>query len=267
MRQATRERQARVLSELLDRKHVTIKNLAEDMSVSEATVRRDLKALADDQKLQLIHGGAIMPADGYFSFESRLDRNRREKSVIGQLAAGLVRDGEQIFLDSGTTSFEMAAHLSERRGLSVIVNSALLALEFKAQSLNLICLGGQYRPDRMDTIGPIAISTLDQLRGYTAFIGADGLSMDFGISAADIDSAHLYRLAITNAREVVLLVDHTKFESASLFKIVDWDVIRKLVTDQTPSEQWMQFLRQRNIEVICPDSVHQTNRNEIQAIA
>src|SRR5262249_142004 len=148
--------------------------------------------------------------------------------------------------------FEMAEPLASKRGLSIIVNSARLALELKSPSMNLIILGGQFRPDRMDTVGPIAMSTLDQLRGYRAFIGADGLSMDFGIAAADIESAHLYRMAVSNAREAVLLVDHTKFQSASLFKIVEWDAIKRLVTDQLPDEKWMRFLLQRNIEVICP---------------
>ncbi|NJL31111.1 MAG: hypothetical protein HC898_05495, partial [Phycisphaerales bacterium] len=128
----------------------------------------------------------------------------------------------------------MATHLRRRRGLSIILNSARLALELQGVAhvngsigpsgnntgnLSLIMLGGQYRPDRMDTIGPIATSTLEQLRGYQCFIGADGLSMDFGPSAADIDSAHLYRLAVQNARETILVVDQSKFQSASLFKL------------------------------------------------
>ncbi|HVT87765.1 MAG TPA: DeoR/GlpR family DNA-binding transcription regulator [Tepidisphaeraceae bacterium] len=254
MRQATRERQARVLSELLDKKHVTVRDLATNMDVSEATVRRDLKALADGQKVHLFHGGAVLPSEAYFSFGAKRDRNQAAKHVIGQLAASLVNDGEQILLDSGTTIFEMAEPLSSKRGLSVILNSARLALELKGQSMNLIMLGGQYRPDRMDTIGPIAMSTLDQLRGYTAFLGADGVSMNFGVSAADIESAHLYRLAVTNARETVLLVDHTKFESASLFKIVDWDVIHRIVTDERPTDDWMQFFNTRNIKVIYPQT-------------
>jgi DeoR/GlpR family transcriptional regulator of sugar metabolism len=254
MRQATRERQARVLSELLDKKHVTVRKLAENMGISEATIRRDLKTLADGQKVHLVHGGALLPGDADFSFTAKRDRNKYAKSIIGELASTLVRDGEQIFLDSGTTSFEMAQPLGTKRGLSIIVNSARLALELKTPSMNLIMLGGQYRPDRMDTIGPIAMSTLDQLRGYTAFIGADGLAMGFGVSAADIDSAHLYRLAVANAREAVLLVDHTKFETASLFKIVDWDMIRKIVTDVRPSDEWMTFFGQHGIEVFHPDT-------------
>lgn len=260
MRQATRERQARVLSELLEKKHVTVKMLAEHMSVSEATVRRDLRALANGQKVHLVHGGAMLPSDAYFSFSAKRDRNLEAKRIIGRLAADLVNDGDHIFMDAGTTCFEMVGPLSSKRGLSIIINSARLALELKAPAMNLIMLGGQYRPDRMDSIGPIALATLDQLRGYTAFIGADGLSMDFGISAADIDSAHLHRLAIANARETVLLVDHTKFEAASLFKIVDWDRIQRLVTDRRPGDSWLQFLDQRGIRVIYPQS--QTPENE-----
>jgi DeoR/GlpR family transcriptional regulator of sugar metabolism len=223
------------------------------MAVSEATVRRDLKALAEDEKISLVHGGATLPNDADFSFRAKRDRQIEAKHVIGQLAANVISDGEQIFLDSGTTIFEMAEPLAIKRGLSIIVNSARLALELKSPAMNLIILGGQYRPDRMDTVGPIAMSTLEQLRGFTAFIGADGLSMSFGISAADIESAHLYRMAVSNARETVLLVDHTKFQSASLFKIVDWNAIHRLVTDQRPDEQWMAFLKQNNIDVIYPE--------------
>lgn len=223
------------------------------MAVSEATVRRDLRELARDQKVNLVHGGATLPGNGDFSFGAKRRRQLDAKHVIGQLAADIVRDGEQIFLDSGTTCFEMAAPLTAKRGLSIIVNSARLALELKTPAMNLIILGGQYRPDRMDTVGPITLSMLEQLRGYTAFIGADGLSMSFGVSAADIESAHLHRLAVGNAREAVLLVDHTKFENASLFKIVDWDSIDRLVTDRRPDDDWMRFLHEQQITVICPD--------------
>jgi DeoR family transcriptional regulator, fructose operon transcriptional repressor len=253
MRHTTRDRQARMLSELLERRHVTVRQLALDMDVSEATVRRDLRFLAEEKRVTLFHGGAAMPADGNYAFETKRDRNRPSKRLIGEIAASLVRDGDTIFLDSGTTCFEMAGPLGGRRGLSVIMNSARLALEFRAQGANLIMLGGQYRPDRMDTVGPIAQATLDQLRGYTAFIGADGISMDaFGVSASDIDSANLYRLAVQNARETVLVIDHSKFQSASLFKIVDWALIRRVVTDAAPSSDWREFLASRNIELHLP---------------
>jgi DeoR/GlpR family transcriptional regulator of sugar metabolism len=172
------------------------------------------------------------------------------KRVIGKLAAELVPDGEHIFLDSGTTSFEMTPFLKRRRGLSIIVNSARLALELDSPGVQVILLGGLYRPDRMDTTGPLATSTLEQLRGYVAFIGADGLHREFGLAAADIESAQLYRLAVGNARETVLLADHSKFTSPSLYKIVDWERISRVVTDREPSGEWLEFFQQQNIEVI-----------------
>jgi DeoR/GlpR family transcriptional regulator of sugar metabolism len=104
----------------------------------------------------------------------------------------------------------------------------------------------------MDTIGPLAMATLDQLRGYLAFIGADGLSREFGLTAGDIDSAHLYRLAIGNARQTTLLADHTKFESPSLFKIVGFEAISRVVTDVQPSVEWMEFFQAKGIQVVYP---------------
>ncbi len=145
----------------------------------------------------------------------------------------------------------MAAFLKRKRGLSIIVNSARLAMELDAPGLGVIMLGGQYRPDRMDIVGPLAMSMLDQLRGYVCFIGADGLHMDFGPAAADIESAAIYRQAVQNARRTVLLVDHSKFPAPSLFKIVDWEAVSLVVTDQAPLAEWGEFFQARGIEVTC----------------
>lgn len=240
------------MSELIDRKHVTVKELADNMSVSEATVRRDLRTLADSQKLSLVHGGATLSRQD-FSFIAKHERNLTAKRIIGCLAASLVSDGQQLFLDSGTTAFEMVPFLARKRGLSIVLNSARLALELRTPETNIIMLGGQFRPDRMDTVGPITLANLEQLRGFVAFIGADGMSMDFGPSAVDMESAHLCRLAVTHARETVLLVDHTKFEAASLFKIVEWDKISRVVTDRPPTPDWNAFLSARNIQLHHPD--------------
>jgi DeoR/GlpR family transcriptional regulator of sugar metabolism len=240
------------MSELLDRKHVTVKELADAMGVSEATVRRDLHTLAGSQQLSLVHGGATLSRQD-FSFLAKHDRNLTAKRIIGCLAAGLVQDGQQLLLDSGTTVFEMAAFLAGKRGLSIVLNSARLALELRAPETNIIMLGGQFRPDRMDTVGPITLENLEQLRGFVAFVGADGLAMEFGPSAVDMESAHLYRLAVANALETVLLVDHTKFEAASLFRIVEWDKIDRIVTDRPPSTEWASFLASHDIQVHHPD--------------
>jgi DeoR family transcriptional regulator of aga operon len=249
----TGQRRDFILRSILEHGHVEVKGLAQQMTVSDATVRRDLRSLADQSQVELVYGGATLPRATDFSFRSKALRNIEAKRVIGGIAAGLVSDNEQLFIDSGTTCFEMCHHLKRRRGLRVIVNSARLAVELgNSAEISVILVGGHYRPERMDSVGPLATATVEQLRGYMAFVGADGLSQDFGVSASDIESAHLYRQAIRNARETILLVDHTKFLTPSLFKICEIESISRMVTDQKPIDDWYEFLNGRGIEVLFP---------------
>lgn len=253
MSQNTTERREEILNRVLARGHVTVRGLAGDLSVSEATVRRDLRSLADEKRLDLVYGGATLPRASDYSIQSRAQRNVDAKRVVGRLAAGLVHDGEMLFVDSGTTCFEMRHHLVRKRGLSIIINSTRLALELGAgQDISIIQLGGHYRPERMDSYGPLATEAIDQLRGYVAFIGADGLGMDFGLTASDIHTAYLYQHVLKNARESILLVDHTKFNAPSLFRICGWDAISRVVTDRPPDTEWAEFLNARGIEIIRP---------------
>jgi DeoR/GlpR family transcriptional regulator of sugar metabolism len=248
--QATEERRKQIMSQLLDRKHLTVKELAEAMQVSGATVRRDLKALASEEELLLVHGGATLPRQRDFSFRAKQLRSVEQKRIIGRLAAGLLANGDQVFLDSGTTCCEMVPYLKQMHGVTVLSNSARLVLQLNAPGLSVFLIGGEYRPDRMDTVGPMAMTALNQVRGYMAFIGADGLSVDFGPSASDAASAQLHRRVVENAREAVLLVDSSKFGGASLFQIVDWSRISKIVTDREPDRPWKRFFDERRIELI-----------------
>jgi len=252
---STKQRRDQIMARLYEVGHVEVRELSTSLAISEATVRRDLRLLADEGSLELVYGGATLPRASDFSFLSRTQRNIDAKRVVGRLAAELVQDCDQLYLDSGTTCFEMCPYLRSKRGLSIVVNSVRLVTELgNAPNLSIIMLGGQYRCDRMDVIGPLSSTMIDQLRGYRAFIGADGLSMDFGVTAGDIDTAHLNRQVMRNAREVILIVDHTKFLTPSLFKQCDFDAISRVITDHRPSPEWEAFLQDEGIEVLFPDA-------------
>ncbi|MCK5113658.1 MAG: DeoR/GlpR transcriptional regulator [Phycisphaerae bacterium] len=252
MGKSTKQRRQAILADVYRLGRVSIREMAVSLEISEATARRDLQDLARYGKVELVHGGATLPHKGDFSFHSKGMRNVEAKRIVGQLAADCVNDGDLIFLDSGTTCFQMAPYIQSKRSVSIIVNSARLALELESADLNVILLGGQYRPERMDTVGPMTIAALDQLRGFTAFVGTDGLSMDFGPTANDIESAYVYRKAIANSRESILLADHSKFLNPSLFKIDGFEAISKIITDQRPSDEWMRFLKGLQIKVVYP---------------
>ena len=254
MSQSTIDRRKRIMAQLLDKKQVSVKDLSQVLEVSDATVRRDLKILADEQGLELNHGGASLPRNRDYSYEAKLLRASEAKRVIGRLAAGLVHDGDHIFLDSGTTCSEVVPHIKRLHNITILANSARLALDLNGSSVRMFLIGGEYRPDRMDTVGPMSLTALNTVRGYVAFIGADGVSMEFGPSASDVESAHLNQQVIQNASSTVLLVDHGKLGNASLFQIVDWSRIRAVVTDQSPNAEWIAFFKEKEIEVIYPAS-------------
>ena len=260
-----KQRKDYILERVYRNGHVLVKDLAIELSISEATVRRDLKTMADAQEVELIYGGATLKRHADFSFRSKNILNVEAKRRVGELAVGLIQDGDQIFLDSGTTTFQMAGLLKGKRSVSVITHSIRLAEELSAiPDINIIMLGGQYRVDRMDTIGPLALEAMEQLRGYRAFIGADGVSMDFGLAASDIESSHLYRLAVRHARETILVLDHTKFEAPSLYKIVDWEAVSTVVTDQAPTPEWCEFLKSKKVSLVAPEVQEENLESRIQ---
>ena len=252
MSTTAQQRRQRILDEVFARRSVTVVSLASAVEASEATIRRDLKALADEGQIDLVYGGASVRRNSDFSFRAKQQRNIEQKRLIGKLAADLIRDNDQVFLDSGTTCFEMVPHLKRKRGVSIIANSARLALELDSPTIGVIMVGGQYRHERMDCVGPLAVSELEQLRGYLCFIGADGISPDFGPSASDLESAHLNRMAVLGSRETVLVVDSTKFTTPSLFKIVDWDRISRVVSDARPDDLWLNFFETHGITLVLP---------------
>lgn len=251
MQQTGEQRREEILNRIVAHGHAAIRDTAVDFGVSEATIRRDLRSLADAGRVELVYGGATLPRTLDFSIESRALRNVEAKRICGKLAADLVTDGEMLYVDSGTTCFEMRHHLSRRKNLSVIVNSTRLAVELGNQpDIRIIQIGGHYRPERMDTYGPLATHAIDQLRGYLAFIGADGLDMDFGPTASDIHTADLYRHVMRNARETILLVDHTKFLVPSLYRLCAWSDISRIITDSPPPPEWREFLHDAGIGVL-----------------
>lgn len=246
------QRRDTILGRIQDKGHVAVRELAELIGVSEATVRRDLRQLADERSLELVYGGATTRRQTEHSLQARAARNRRAKQIVGRLAAELVQDGDTLFVDPGTTCYEMLEGLMKRRPLTVIANSTRLSQDLAAHpECEVVLIGGHYRPDRMDTCGPLAANSIDQMRGYRAFIGTDGLSVEFGVSANDIQTAYLFQHVIRNARETILLVDHTKLAAPSLFRICGIEDVSRVVIDRDPGPEWREALTALGIDLIC----------------
>src|SRR5512136_1755361 len=152
------ERQQRLLRTIEQQRRITVNQIVAQFEVSLATARRDLETLADQGKVQRVHGGAIAVrlAPPEPPVLQRTSEQSSEKVRIGQAAVDLIADGETIFLSSGTTVLEVARRLRGKRNLTVITNSLLVVNELAdAPELSLICLGGMLRRSEMSLIGHI----------------------------------------------------------------------------------------------------------------
>jgi DeoR/GlpR family transcriptional regulator of sugar metabolism len=258
MSASARQRREKILACIRQNSQVSVKALAASLVASEPTIRRDLRALAAQGHVMLVYGGATLTPEKDNSFRSRSQQNIEAKKTIGRLAAGFVKDGDTILLDSGSTTASMLPFLKSSRGLTIITHSARLALEIEVPTASVILIGGAYRQHLMDTVGPLAAANFEHLRGYTAFIGASGMDKEFGLTATEAESAHINSLTVRNAARTILLVDYTKFTKSCVFKVAGFESISAVVCDQPPPPDWRDFFASRGIPVVSPSSPQHT---------
>ncbi|OHB58837.1 MAG: hypothetical protein A2Y07_03425 [Planctomycetes bacterium GWF2_50_10] len=187
------------------------------------------------------------------SVRYRQTRNLAAKRVVGKLAASLIKDNDLIYLEAGSTCYEIIPYLAQKKSITIICNSLYLMSRLNEMSQHQILLiGGQYRPQRMDMVGPNAEAAIAQLSGFKAFTGADDITIDSGISGSDVVTVSFAKLVLQRAHEVIFVGDHTKFDNPALYKIADIDELDYIVTDEAPSEQWLSAATQKSIKLVYP---------------
>ncbi len=243
-----------ILDRLNANGRIYVPDLAKELDVTEVTIRRDLAFLQGQGLLKKTYGGAVLASpDVASSVRYRQTRKLKAKKVVGELAATLVHDGDIIYLEAGSTCYEIIPHLADKKDLTIIVNSLYLMRRLgELTGHKIIIIGGQYRHDRMDTVGPSAEFAIAQLGGFKAFTGADDITIDAGISGADVVTVGFARLVLEKANAVIFVGDHTKFDNPALYKIADIERLDYIVTDFKPSPAWHRVAKNKNIKLIYP---------------
>ncbi|WP_432252439.1 DeoR/GlpR family DNA-binding transcription regulator [Streptomyces sp. HNM1019] len=217
---------------------VSLRELARVVQTSEVTVRRDVRALEAEGLLDRRHGGAVLP--GGFTRESGFPQKSHlataEKTAIADLAAGFVEEGEAVVVGAGTTTQELARRLARVPGLTVVTNSLLVAQALAhANRVEVVMTGGTLRGSNYALVGSGAEQSLQGLRVSRAFLSGSGLTAERGLSTSNMLSASVDRALVQAAAEVVVLADHTKLGTDTMFQTVPTDVITRLVTDEPPA--------------------------------
>ena len=247
------ERQNEILQWIIRQRRVSVNSICERFSVSEATARRDLELLASQGKIQRVHGGAIalQQAPPEEPILQRQDEQLRYKQRIGGLAAGFVKDGETIFLGSGSTVLEVARNLHERRSLTVITNSLpVINALAGVQGLTLVCLGGILRSSELSFIGHITEQALAEVHADKVFIGVRAISLEQGLTNDYLPETMTDRAILKAGREVIVVADHTKFGRVSTAFLAALESIHIIVTDEQAPSDFISAVSARNIRLI-----------------
>ena len=250
-----RERQQHIARSVEEFGRVRVTDLAERFEVSEVTIRKDLRVLETEGRVVRAHGGALAPGRSRpeRAFEVRERLQRTEKERIGATAANLVIDGESIALDASTTALAMARSLRARGGwvhLTVITNGLRIASELVGQhGITVAMPGGFVRSEALSVVGPLGSGLLERVNIQKAFMGAAGFTLETGLSDATDEEAQIKRLIVGAAREVVALIDHTKWGRSAFATFCPTDMLTAVVTDGEAPAEMAEALRERLVVV------------------
>src|SRR4030095_12112283 len=249
----TPERQRQILSRLTRQGRLSVTEIVEQFSISEATARRDLESLASQGKVQRVHGGvlAIEQAPPELPILQRANEQPDDKARIGLSAANLIRDKETVFLGSGTTVLEVARNLRGRKNLTVITNSLpVLNVLAGADGITGISLGGMLRESEMSFIGHITEQALTEIRADKVIMGTRCLSLEHGLTNDYLQETLTDRAILKIGREVIIVADHNKVNRVATALLAPLDVMHTFVTDSQADKKFIQALKKKGINVV-----------------
>ena len=251
-----KERRNQILALLHKQGMVKIPELAKAFDVSVITIRRDLDELVRAGQVQKVYGGAVLAPqaipepESQRLFHSRLVHNHRDKMMIGMAAAKLVKDGETVILNIGTTALEVAKHLGNYDDLTVLTNSLPILNQLADTKLNVYSLGGKLRGNELALHGSLAFKALNDFYVDKAFIGAGGITLENGITDHNVDSAELCAAIAKRSRQTILVADSSKFGKDASVIIGPLTCVDTIITDSGISEEFAEGIRQAGIELI-----------------
>lgn len=203
--------------------------------ISESTIRRDLKLLANEGEIVLLHGGAAKKMAGSYeaSFGSRNIQNNKEKNAIAKFAAGLVSDGEVIYLDVGSTVLRMIKYL-KNKDITIVTSNVLIVQELEGARVKCILVGGEFLPSTASLVGPMTDGELQNMYFDKAFVGVSGFSREAGINTADPREAKKKQIVKKKSKEFYVLADSSKSGKSTLCKALELKDVTIICEKETP---------------------------------
>src|SRR4051812_8229288 len=250
------ERRKRIEQYLAKAEFASLEELASQVGTSISTVRRDLGHLEAEGNIRRTHGGArlVNPRSEEFLFARRDTLQLLEKEAIGKACANLIKPGQSVIIDAGTTAFHAACYLGDKT-LQVITDSLPVANLFaSAPNIETIVSGGVIYPRLGVLVGPFAVETFAKTHADVAIMSAGGITLE-GVTNSHALLIDIQRAMIEAAGRVIFCLDHTKFGRRSVARLCDISVIDVIVTDASAPMDLVSELRENDIEVVVAENL------------
>ncbi|GGQ95684.1 DeoR/GlpR family DNA-binding transcription regulator [Deinococcus ruber] len=247
-----KDRQDDILSLLGERDGASVGELSKLLGVSEVTIRSDLTGLAQAGLVRRTRGGARPLNVSERPLEETTKQHSAIKRRIGAAAAQRVQDGQTIFLDVGSTTTEIARHLSPNlRGVTVVTNGLNIALELERYSgLHIIVTGGSLRRLQHSLVAPYALELLSRIRADVLFLGCNGVDAQHGVTNLNFGEAEVKARMVEYAREVVVVADPSKIGQVTRAHIVPVNRVQVLMTGRQADQDALCALSEQIPEIV-----------------
>jgi len=246
----TTQRKQLLLARLAAEGQLVAKTLAAELGTSEDTIRRDLRELAAEGRLQRVHGGALPASAAMGDLAVRAQVAMAEKAALGQVGAALVRPGQVVILDGGTTALQVARHLAPGLRATIVTHSPTIAVALAPHAgIEVLMLGGRLFRHSMVNVGASVIAAASGIRADLFFLGVTGVHPDAGLSTGDAEEAAVKRALHERAAETVVLASPEKLMAASPFVVLPLAQASLLVVARGTPERVVRALRAGGVKV------------------
>jgi DeoR/GlpR family transcriptional regulator of sugar metabolism len=247
----TTHRRQQILSILKQQGQVIAKEVSQAMGVSEDTIRRDLREMAQEGLLQRVHGGALPASPAIADFAGRERITPDGKVAIGRAAANMIQAGQVVILDGGTTARELARHIPLELKVTIITHSPTIALELvNHPDVEVILIGGRMFKHSVVAVGAAAIEAIAQVHADTYFMGVTGIHPKTGLTTGDYEEAAVKRALSHAAAETIVLASSEKLNAASPYVVVSLAEISGIITEKAADKTLTRPYEKLKIAVI-----------------